>query len=235
MGDIMEVGKVGFRYRSDFVRPSKEVMDEYLDIMESTGCLTGNVGDCIGRCAAMHSRIRPLESGMKIVGPALTIKTSPTDNLMIHKGLTMAKPGDVLVIDGGGEISWGLLGFIIVSAAIKYGVAGMIVDGAIRDVAEIRNSGFPIFSVGASPNGPFKDGPGEVNFPIQCGGQVVNPGDIIVADDDGVVVVPSDKAEQAIADVRKVIANETVRLAEIEKGVLARPGLEELLAKRGLK
>jgi len=235
VNEIREVGKIGFRYRTDFIRPPQDVLDEYVDIMKSTGCLTGNVGDCLGRGAAMNSRIRPISNGMKIVGPALTIKTSPTDNLMIHKGMTLAKPGDVLVIDGGGDISWGLLGFIMVSAAIKYGIAGIIVDGAIRDVEEIRNSGFPIFNVGFSPNGPFKDGPGEVNFPIQCGGQVVNPGDIIVADDDGVVVVPQEHAQKAIGEVRAIIAFETNRFAEIEAGILARPGLDELLAKRGLK
>ncbi len=233
-GEIKEVGKMGFRYRTDFFRPDDNVIRTYQDLMEDTGCLTGNVGDCIGRAAAMHFRVKPLAKGMKMVGPALTVKTAPTDNLMIHKALALAKPGDVIVIDGGGEISWGLLGFLMVSTARKIGVAGIVVDGAVRDVEEISRVGFPIFAVGASPNGPFKEGPGEVNFSIQCAGQLVKPGDVIVADDDGVVVVPQEVAPQTVEKVSAVIDRETKRLKEIEAGVTARPGLDELLARKGL-
>jgi len=232
---IEEIGKPGFRYRTDFERPDSRLLDEIKGLMDQTGCLTGNVGDCLGRGAAMNCRIKGLSQGMKLVGPALTVKVPPVDNLMIHKALTLVQPGDVMVIDGGGDHSWALLGFLMVSTAIKLGLAGMVVDGCIRDAAEIRASGFPIFAAGINPNGPMKEGPGEINYPIQSGGQVVNPGDIIVADDDGVVVVPREHAPGIADKVKTVIAREEKRLAEIEAGVTTRPGLDEMLQQKGLK
>ena len=114
---------------------------------------------------------------------------------------------------------------------MKLELAGMIVDGCVRDAEEIRNSGFPIFAAGINPNGPMKEGPGEINYPIQCGGQIVHPGDIIVADDDGVVVVRQEYAESTID---KVKAGEEKRLAEIEAGMTTRPGLDEVLKQKGL-
>lgn len=230
-----EIGKPGFRYRLDFVRPAAQVVESYRNLMNETGFLTGNVGDCLGRGAAMNSRIKSLAPGMKIVGPAFTVRLPPPDNLMIHKALAMIKPGDVLVIDAGGDHSWGLLGFLMISTAIKLGVAGMVVDGCIRDAQETRKSGFPVFCAGLSPNGPFKEGPGEVNFPISCGGQVVYPGDMIIADDDGVVVLKQDFAETIIDDVYKVIRREENRLKEIAAGQVIRPGIDEILEQKGFK
>jgi RraA family protein len=232
---IEEIGKPGFRYRTDFKRPVPHLIESYKGLMNQTGCLTGNVGDCLGRAAAMDSRVKGLSHGIKLVGPALTVKVPPIDNLMIHKALTLVKPGDVMVIDGGGDHSWALLGFLMVSTAIKLGLAGLIVDGCIRDAAEIRKSGFPIFAAGINPNGPMKEGPGEINYPIQCGGQIVHPGDLIVADDDGVVVVPRDHAAGIVDNVKAVIAKEEKRLAEIEAGVTTRPGLDEMLRQKGLE
>jgi RraA family protein len=231
---IEEIGKPGFRFKTDFKRPESGILDAYKSLMKLTGCLTGNVGDCLGRTAAMGSHIQGLSPGMKLVGPALTVNVPPTDNLMIHKALTLVQPGDVLVIDGGGNHSWALLGFLMVTTAMKLDLAGMIVDGCVRDAEEIRNSGFPIFVAGINPNGPMKEGPGEINYPIHCGGQIVHPGDIIVADDDGVVVVRQEYAESTIAKVKSVIASEEKRLAEIEAGITTRPGLDDMLKAKGL-
>jgi regulator of RNase E activity RraA len=228
------IGKPGFRYRADFERPAPELIESYRDLMKKTGCLTGNVGDCIGRTAAMHARVKNLANGMKAVGPALTVRVPPTDNLMIHKALTLIKPGDVLVIDGGGNHSWALMGWLMVSTAIKLGVAGIVADGCVRDAQEIRASGFPLFCAGLSPNGPFKEGPGEINFPISCGGQVVNPGDMIVSDDDGVVVLPKEFAGSVIEKVYQVIEREENRLKDIAAGDVIRPGIDEMLAKKGI-
>jgi RraA family protein len=232
---VKEVGEPGFRYRTDFERPQESIIMAFKHLMNETGCLTGNVGDCLGRGAAMDSRIKGFSPGMKVVGPALTVKVPPTDNLMIHKALTLVKPGDVIIIDGGGDHSWALLGFLIVRTAMKLGVSGMVVDGAVRDAAEIRRVGFPLFAAGVSPNGPFKEGPGEINYPIQCGGQVVRPGDLIVADDDGVVVVKGDQAEECIHKVKEVMEREKKRLAEIESGITTRPGLDEIMKRKGLE
>ncbi len=230
-----EIGKPGFRYRADFDRPAKHLIDPYRDLLTKTGCLTGNVGDCIGRAAAMDARIKNLAEGMKVVGPALTVRVPPTDNLMIHKALTLIKPGDVLVIEGGGNHSWALLGFLMVSTAQKLGVAGIVADGCVRDAQEIRKAGFPVFSAGLSPNGPFKEGPGEINFPISCGGQVVRPGDIIIGDDDGVVVLKQELAKDVIEEVDKIIQREDKRLKEIAAGMVIRPGIDEILAQKGIK
>ena len=229
-----EIGKPGFRYRTDFERPANDLVESYRDLMDKTGCLTGNVGDCIGRSAAMDARVKNLANGMKAVGPALTVRVPPTDNLMIHKALTLIKPGDVLVIDGGGNHSWALMGWLMVSTAIKIGVAGIIADGCVRDAQEIRTSGFPVFCAGLSPNGPFKEGPGEINFPISCGGQVVKPGDMIISDDDGVVVLQKEFAGSVIEKVYQVIEREEKRLKDIADGDVIRPGIDEMLAKKGI-
>jgi RraA family protein len=232
---VKEIGEPGFRYRMDFERPQPNIVKAFRELMDQTGCLTGNVGDCLGRGAAMSSRIKGLSPGMKVVGPALTVKVPPTDNLMIHKALTLVEPGDVIVVDGGGDHSWALLGFLIVRTAMKLGVAGMVVDGAVRDAAEIRRVGFPLFAAGVSPNGPFKEGPGEINYPIHCGGQVVRPGDFIVADDDGGVVAKRELGAQCVQQVKEVIEREEKRLAEIESGLTTRPGLDEIMKRKGLE
>ena len=232
---IKEIGKPGFRYRTDFERPDDEIITSFKELMDQTGCLTGNVGDCLGRTAAMNSRIQSLSNGSKLIGPAMTVQVPPIDNLMIHKALTLVKPGDVMVIDAGGDNSCALLGMLMVQTARKLGVAGMVVDGDIRDAAEIRQTGFPIFVAGISPNGPMKEGPGEINYPISCGGKTVMPGDIIVADDDGVVVVKKEHAKNCIEDVKKVIEKEEKRLAEIEAGETTRPGLDEILKQKGIE
>lgn len=228
------VGKPGFWYATDFERPPAEVLRGFQELIQETGCLTGNVGDCIGRNAAMCGEIRNLGDGMKVVGPALTVKVPPTDNLMIHKALTLAKPGDVMVIDGGGYTSHALLGAIMVHTAMAIGMGGFIVDGGIRDAAEIRQLGFPLFSRGVNPNGPSKEGPGEINFPISCGGKIVHPGDIIVGDDDGVVVVPKALAERALKEVQAVIKREAGRVKKIKAGEITRPGLDDILKAKGL-
>lgn len=229
------IGRPGFRYNTDVERPAEHVIAPYRDLMNKTGCLTGNVGDCIGRAAAVDSRVKSLNTGMKIVGPALTVRVPPTDNLMIHKALTLIKPGDVLVIEGGGNHSWALLGWLMVSTARKLGVAGIVADGCVRDAQEIRKSGFPVFAAGLSPNGPFKEGPGEINFPVSCGGQIVRPGDIIIADDDGVVVMRQELATSVIEEVYQIIQREEKRLKEIEEGQVIRPGIDDILAAKGIK
>jgi len=228
------IGKMGFRYATDFDRPPEEVVRRYQELMEKTGCLTGNVGDCVGRAAAMTAEIRNLSAGMKVIGPSLAVKVSAGDNLMIHKALTLARPGDVMVIDGGGVTSVALLGALIVRTAMKVGLAGMIVDGSVRDAAEIRELGLPVFARGINPNGPDKEGPGEISFPISCGGRIVNPGDLVVGDDDGVVVIPREAGARVLKEVQAVIDREAKRIKEIEAGMITRPGLDEILKTKGL-
>lgn len=131
---------------------------------------------------------------MKVAGPAFTVEVRPGDNLMIHAAIALAQPGDVLVIDGKGDQTAALMGTLMLSACKKRGLAGVIVDAAIRDKLEILELDFPVFSAGFNPAGPTKYVPGRINHPISAGGAVVNPGDLVVGDADGVVVIEREKA-----------------------------------------
>ena len=166
-------------------------------------------------------------------GPALTVRVPPADNLMIHKAISFIKSGDVVVIDGGGETSWALIGYLMAIAMHKMGAEGIIVHGCIRDSEEIRRAGIPVFCAGFSPNGPFKNGPGEINYPISCGGQIVNPGDLIIADADGVVVLHKELAPLVLNKVKQTIAQERQRIDEIESGQVIKPGIDDILQKKG--
>lgn len=233
--EFKEIGRPGFRYRTDFERSAGQIIEGYRELMDRTGCLTGNVGDTLGRSAAMDSRIKALSPGMKVVGPALTVRVPPDDNLMIHKALTLIQPGDVMVIDAGGNRSRASLGSIMVRIAMKHGAEGIVIDGSVRDAREISELEFPVFAAGVSPNGPFKQGPGEINFPVHCGGLIVYPGDLVIGDDDGVVVVKRELASQEnIAQVKDIISKEEKRIKEIESGATIRPDLIETLREKGL-
>ena len=225
----------GFAIKTDFERPPAKVVELYRSLMNKTGCLTGNVGDCIGRCAAMDSRVESLAPGMKLVGPALTVRVPPTDNLMIHKALTLIKPGDVLVIEGGGNHSWALLGWLMVSTARKLGVAGIVADGCVRDAQEIRKSGFPVFAAGLSPNGPFKEGPGEINYPISCGGQIVRRGTSSSPTTTGSWSCARRSRRRSSRRCTRSSSGRTNALKEIEAGQVIRPGIDEMLAQKGIK
>lgn len=193
------------------------------------------LADVAGRRGTLCSRIAPLCPTMRIAGPALTIEVRPGDNLMIHAAMALAKPGDVLVIDGKGDETAALMGEIMISACMQIGIAGVVIYGSVRDTEAIRALGFPTYAVGANPNGPTKFVPGRVNWPVSVGGTTVNPGDLIVADADGVVVVERSKAESVVAQAAKKVADETVRLKEIRGGGQLRPGwLDSALQKAGV-
>jgi RraA family protein len=155
--------------------------------------------------------IRPFHKGSVLAGTALTVRTCPGDNLVIHEALELIRPGDVLVVDGGGDTSRALLGEIMLTIAQSRGAAGIVIDGAIRDVGVISQSTFPCFAKAAIHKGPYKNGPGEINVPVTVGGMVVEPGDIVVGDDDGIVAF-----SQAIADdLLKAVRAQEIREAEI--------------------
>src|SRR6478736_4922953 len=153
------------------------------------------LADVNGRRGALHGRIAALRPRMKLAGPALTVDVRPGDNLMIHAAIALAKPGDVLVIDGKGDQTAALMGTIMMTACKQLGIAGVVIDGAARDSLEIDEMDFPVFSVGTNPNGPTKNVPGRIGHPISCGGVMVYPGDFIIGDGDGVVVVERAKIE----------------------------------------
>ncbi|GAB2845952.1 diguanylate cyclase [Pseudoduganella ginsengisoli] len=193
------------------------------------------LADVAGRRGALSSRIAPLAPSMRIAGPAITVDVRPGDNLMIHAAMAIAKPGDVLVIDGKGDESAALMGEIMVSQCMAIGIAGIVIDGAVRDTQAIRELGFPMYAIGANPNGPTKLVPGRINWPVSVGGVTVRPGDLIVADADGVVVVETAKAPLVVELAKKKLADETARIEGIRSGTQLRPSwLDGALRKAGV-
>jgi regulator of RNase E activity RraA len=166
-----------------------------------------NVSDCMARMSAGGARLRPMHAGGSMAGPALTVKVRPGDNLLVHKALQMAMPGDVIIVDAGGDLTNAIIGEIMVGEAVRLKLGGMVVDGAVRDARAIRAGTFPVFAAGVTHRGPYKDGPGEINVPIAIDGMVVNPGDLVIGDDDGILCIPFVQAEALLAAaIRKGVA-----------------------------
>lgn len=180
--------------------------------------------DVAGRRGALHGRIAPLAPTMRFAGPALTVEVRPGDNLMIHAALALARPGDVIVVDGKGDLSSALMGEIMSQQAVALGVAAVVIDGAVRDSEAIRELGFPMFAAGLNPNGPTKNVPGRVNHPVSVGGVTVHPGDLVVGDADGVTVIERDKAAAMLPLAAEKVAAETRRIADIKSRKALRPG-----------
>jgi regulator of RNase E activity RraA len=159
-----------------------------------------------------------------MIGTALTVKTRAGDNLAIHAALKIARAGDIIVVDGGGDISQALIGEIILTHAESLGVAGFIIDGAIRDVAAIRASDLPCYARGVTHKGPYKFGPGALNVPVSIGGLVINPGDLIVGDEDGIVALAPAVAAQLLPGVRAQEENEGAKIARFREARLQLQG-----------
>jgi len=182
------------------------------------------LADVAGRRGALSGRITPLASTMRFAGPAVTVEVRPGDNLMIHAALALAKPGDVLVVDGKGDVSSALMGEIMCQQAVALGVAAVVIDGAVRDSEAIRELGFPMYAAGLNPNGPTKSVAGRLNHPISIGGVSVNPGDLVVGDADGVTVIERAKAMDLLPLAAEKVAAETKRIADIRSRRALRPG-----------
>lgn len=176
------------------------------------------LADVNGRRGALHGRISALRPSMKLAGPALTVDVRHGDNLMIHAAIALAKPGDVLVIDGKADQTAALMGTIMMTACQKLGIAGVVIDGAVRDSLELEEMGYPVFSVGTNPNGPTKNVPGRIGHPVSCGGVTVRSGDLVVADADGVVVIERERVESLLPLARKKVTDEATRIAQIKEG-----------------
>lgn len=204
-------------------------------VKSAAGFASSILADVAGRRGAMDGRIRALAPTMRACGPAFTVEIRPGDNLMIHAAMAMAKPGDVLVIDGKADRTAALMGAIMLTACRKLGFAGVVLDASHRDTEELLALGFPVWSMGPNPNGPTKNVPGRINWPISCGGVTVNPGDLVVADGDGVVVVEKEKAASLLPLAEKKVVDERQRIADITGGGAIRPGwLEGALRTAGV-
>ena len=193
------------------------------------------LSDVAGRRGALDGRVTPLSRSTRLAGPAFTIEAHPGDNLMIHVALALAQPGDVLVIDGKGDRSRALMGSIMITTCKKLGLGGVVIDGAHRDTEDLLALGFPVYLVGSNPNGPTKSVPGRINGPILCGGVAVNPGDLVVGDGDGVVVIERDNVAAILAPAAQKVTDERVRIEEITSGRNIRPAwLDSALRAAGL-
>jgi RraA family protein len=192
-----------------------------------------NVSDCMNRMTAGGARLRPMHGGGALAGPAFTVKTRPGDNLMIHKALDMAAPGDVIVVDGGGDLTNSLMGELMVAHARVRGLAGIVLYGAVRDVAAIQAGDWPVYAAGISHRGPYKDGPGEINVPIAIEGMVIEPGDLIVGDEDGLLCVPYDQVDAVYEATVKKHALEEKKMQAILAGRDDRAWVDATLARLG--
>lgn len=184
----------------------------------------------------MHHSIRPIRNGMKLLGAAVTVDSFPADNLTLHVGMTLCKKGDVLVVNGHG-IPGVMFGAQMAFQCIQHGVAGIVVDGAVRDSEELVAMGFPTFAKIISPLGSAKSTPGSVNVPVQCGGVLVNPGDIIVGDDDGVVVIPRTIAAETLERSKVRLTKEEKAKQEYARGKTSMElnEFEKILKARGVR
>lgn len=217
---------VGFRIYTKITRPDKSLIEAFRTLP------VANIADEMNRQSCMSANIKPVNA-IPLLGTAFTVKTRSTDNLVLHKAIDMANAGDVIIVDAQGDLTNSLIGEIMLRQAEKRGVAGVIVDGAVRDVEAIRQLSLSVYAAGATPKGPYKDGPGEINVPVTCGGQVVHPGDIVVGDLDGVVVIrPSDA--KAVAEAAKAkYLQEQEKFRQIAAGTLDRTWVDKALRERG--
>ena len=194
--------------------PSQELLDGF------AGLPAANIADIMGRSCAMNPRIK-LMSGFRgiMVGPALTVKARAGDNLFLHQALDMSQPGDIIVVSNDEDQTRSLMGEIMFTYA-KYQrkLGGLVLDGPVRDLDALREMDLPVYATGSTPGGPHKEGPGEINVPIACGGVSINPGDIIVADADGIIVVPLKDAPVVLEAAKKFHEQDAAKVEAAKNG-----------------
>lgn len=201
---------------NDIIRNFKRVPAEL--VAQAAQYQAAILADVNGRRGALNGRIQALRPRMKVAGPAFTVEVRPGDNLMIHAAIMLAEPGDVIVVDGKGDLSAALMGTIMMTAARQRGIAGVVIDGAVRDTLGIDEMDYPVFAAGFNPNGPTKNVAGRIGHPVSVGGVTVNAGDLIVADADGVLAVERDKVASLLPQARKKEEDEFARIAAIKAG-----------------
>ncbi len=179
---------IGFRILERKVSVSREMVEKFKALP------VANVSDSMNRMTAGGPSLRPYHKGGPMSGVALTVKTRPGDNLMVHKALKLVTAGDVIVVDAGGDLTNSIIGELMLSYAAAKKAAGVVINGAIRDVGWIRENDMPVYAAGVTHRGPYKDGPGEINVPVSVDGMLIEPGDLVIGDDDGFLCVPAAQA-----------------------------------------
>lgn len=203
---------VGLRVITRISRVDRETVERFRALP------VANISDAMGRLSAAGPDLRRIHANGRLVGPAVTVRVRLGDNLMIHKAFDVAQPGDVIVVDAGGELTNAVIGENSAAYAESLGLAGLVINGAVRDVATLSKRDFPIFAAGITHRGPHRQGPGEVNLPIALNGMVVCPGDLIVADDDGVLCVP----REGIEDVYQLAQAKQMKDGQDARAVIER-------------
>ncbi|WP_295479524.1 RraA family protein [uncultured Pseudomonas sp.] len=218
---------IGFRVLQRVRKVSAEWVERYREVP------VANVSDSMNRMTAGGARLRPMHAKGVLSGPAVTVKARPGDNLMLHYALDIAEPGDVIVVDAGGDLSNALIGEMMVAYAVKRGVAGIVINGAIRDAGAIGAGDFPMFAAGISHRGPYKDGPGEINVPIAIDGMVIEAGDLVIGDEDGLLCVPYDQVAEVYDRAAAKHGAEQKQMEQIALGTNDRSWVIDSLKKKG--
>lgn len=226
MKEMIVMSNIGFRIYTKIHRPSLELVENF------KGLPVANIADEMNRFFCMDARIKPMNKS-PLLGTAFTVRTRTADNLLLHKAIEMAQPGDVIVVDAQGEVVNAITGEIMMREAAKKGLSGVIVDGAVRDSEALRELDMPVYAAGVTPKGPYKDGPGEINVPISCGGIVVNPGDIVVGDADGIVIINPQDAPVVLVKAQAKFQKEQEIFKAIEAGTRDKSWIEKELKSRG--
>mgnify|MGYP000297795950 CR=1 FL=1 len=206
-------------------RVSAETVEKYREIPAAV------IGDCMARIEAGGAQLRPMYAGGRaLAGPAYTVKTRPGDNLFVHKAIDFAQPGDIIVVDAGGQLDNAIVGEMMLTHAETRGLGGVIIYGAIRDSGHVSRHSFPVFASGVTLRGPFQSGPGHVNVPISIAGMVIEPGDLLIGDDDGVICIPFDQVETLYPHAHKRLQGENAQRDRVRNGTVDRAWIDDRLA-----
>lgn len=201
---------IGYNIKKNIPRPDSNLLEQFKDIP------VPNIDDAMNRTAAISSSI-PSINHRRLIGTAYTLRVPAGDNLLFYYAIDNAKPGDVIVVDGNGYDERALCGEIMATYAKKRGLAGFVVYGAIRDKMELEQMDFPVFAKSCSPNGPYKNGPGEINVPVNIGGRIIEPGDILIGDDNGLVSFKQEDAEEILKKTHSIMKKEETMMRLIEE------------------
>lgn len=220
---------LGFRIVRSAARPASTLIESFATIP------TAIIGDNMHRLFAGGIGLRPFHGTGVMAGTALTVRTRPGDNLMVHKALDLAQQGDVIVVEAGGDATNAIIGEIMLSYSKTRGVAGFVIDGSVRDSAAILSMGVPVYARGITHRSPYKDGPGEIGVPVTVGGMVVNDGDIVIGDEDGLLAIPQAGAEDVLKLAQAQQAREADILRSIADGTVDRSWVNATLTAKGVK
>ncbi|MBP1318293.1 RraA family protein [Herbaspirillum sp. 1130] len=224
----MAANRLGARISPDFERVSKQIIEV------ARGIPAAVIGDVSHRLFSFRAGFQNYsKKALTLAGPAFTVKVRPGDNLFLHKALDIAQPGDIIVCDAGGALENAIIGEMMGRYAESRGIAGIIIDGATRDAAGLATLPIPVYARGLTPNGPWKSGPGQIGYPVAAGGVVVNAGDLVVADEDGVIVLPKADAEAIIEIAKKHVHTEEKWAEQIRNKEWPRGWVDDAIAQIG--